>query len=1002
VAKTTKQQTWDPEMSSEPRWPTFVRGRLSGDWRDGIILGAGKSTKDRSLWLYRAVPLGPVADAKSLADMERACEPILTAYEELAALTPSTGSRRAANRGSYRETHLLAVNVPHVWTPPRDLPVSDYLTRLFPPGQGAQETISRVVLFGVRLKDSLGGGQGFKGAAQSVAETLFYGGVPMDDYEPDARKVATALERAGMTVPTAEQFHLTESWWNGGAHPDTYVVPQQDCLHIFATSAQAAAAKRLIDEGASSWQETAPSMTVTMASVTDLDLPFVPGEDSRSWWMTQILDADAAVVSVRGRVEPSKVTRGELRRNLQRNQADINARAQAGRMDRVEQDEQLELLRSVEGAYAKSSAPPTLIDASITIGINGYEPDLAGAFEALTAKVGAMPDRQRQAMAETMLGSPVRANASRQDLPTHVIAYSGAPGLSIVGDKVAKRALLLGFTERDRQPAWLDPLAASDQDSLPICVCAGATGSGKSQLMLWLAGQAPKAKIPTVLIDPKTESDHSAVIERAGGQVYSLDKLVTADGVFDPLRFSKSPEQGVELAASMIMSVNPWGRDLENFEVPLLHALNTGVAMGAKCTGQALQLAMQHGAASAELIEPIFKLAEALPMFRAMFGVNPQGQALSMHDGLTLIKVGEANLNLPEPGQPSPPLPQRVALALVRMMVFGSAMALTGRNGMILLDEAWVFLGAGRAEIERLGRLARSQRVFPMLFTQRVTDAINAGLAGYISRGIILPIEDEDEARAALQLFKVEATEERVARITSSATKGDAGGTAWNWNSMRALRNPESGKVDRGAIGLYCDLSKRAVPTEIVLPKAFLDMSSTTERDILARKATEAARSAKVAAAAPPMPSSAGLFGAPASAVPAPAPVPAPVTPGGGVPGMFTAPAAPAAVPAYGQGHVAGYGQPPVADTAPAPVPFTPPPAATPAPVPLASAPTAVPFTPAAPTGVVPLQAPPTEAAPVTPGTGAPLFGGRAAHGNDQQVPGAPETATKPRGKPLW
>ncbi|WP_251153784.1 ATP-binding protein [Cellulosimicrobium sp. Marseille-Q4280] len=971
--KTTKQPAWDPEMSSEPRWPTFVRGRWSGGWRDGIVLGAGRTSKERSLWMYRAVPLGPVADAKSIADMERACEPILTAYEELAALTSTAGSRRASNRQSYRETHLLAVNIPHVWTPPRDLPVSDYLARLFPPGRGAQETISRVVLFGVRLTDSLGGGRGFKGAVESVAETLWYGGVPEDDYEPDARKVATALERAGMTVPTAEQFHLAESWWNGGAHPDTYVVPQQDCLHIFSNSAQAAAAKRLIDEGASSWQETAPSMTVTMASVNDLDLPFTPGEESRSWWMTQLLDADCAVVSVRGRIEPAKITRGELRRNRQRNENDIQARAQAGKMDRSEQDDQLALLTQVEDFYAKSYAPPTLVDATVTIGINGYEDDLTGTFEALTAKVGAMPNRQRQAMAETMIGSPVRANASRQDLPTHVIAYSGAPGLSVVGDRVAKRALLLGFTERDKQPAWLDPLAASDQDSLPICVCAGATGSGKSQLMLWLAAQAPKAKIPAVLIDPKTGSDHSTVVERAGGQVYSLDKLVSADGVFDPLRFSRSPEQGVELAASMIMSVNPWGEHLANFEVPLLHALNVGVQMGATCTGQALQLAMQHGAATAELVTPIYKLGDAVPMFRAMFGVNPQGQALSMHDGLTLIKVGEANLNLPEPGQPNPPLPQRVALALVRMMVFGSAMALTGRNGMILLDEAWVFLGAGRAEIERLGRLARSQRVFPMLFTQRVTDATNAGLAGYISRGIILPIEDPDEARAALELFKVEATEERMARITSRATKGEAGGTAWNWNSMRALRDPESGVVDRGAVGLYCDLSGRAVPTEIVLPKAFLEMSSTTERDILARKATEAARAAKVAAAQPAMPSSAGLFG---SEPPAGAPLQQPMRP---APGMFTAP-----VPA----------QPP----APAPVaamPFTVPQQAAP-PTPAAHA------TAAGAPAAVPFTAPPTGAVPFTSAPGQAPNPGPAAHGYGQQDPGTPGTQIQPKGKPLW
>ena len=63
-------------------------------------------------------------------------------------------------------------------------------------------------------------------------------------------------------------------------------------------------------------------------------------------------------------------------------------------MDRVEQDEHLSLLTSVEDAYAKSSAPPTLVDATITIGINGYEDDLTGAERSVHSIVGALGWRQ--------------------------------------------------------------------------------------------------------------------------------------------------------------------------------------------------------------------------------------------------------------------------------------------------------------------------------------------------------------------------------------------------------------------------------------------------------------------------------------------------------------------------------------------------------------------------------------------------------------------------------
>jgi hypothetical protein len=249
------------------------------------------------------------------------------------------------------------------------------------------------------------------------------------------------------------------------------------------------------------------------------------------------------------------------------------------------------------------------------------------------------------------------------------------------------------------------------------------------------------------------------------------------------------------------------------------------------------------------MVTAVLDLAVSSPMFRACVGSTNGGQSLRASEGITLIKVGDAHLDLPPPGQLASEsnLNQRIALALVRMMVFGSASALAMRSGVLMLDEAWVMLGAGRSEMERLGRLARSQQVFPMLFTQRISDALDAGLSGYISRGLILPIQDETEALAACQMFKLEPTPERMGRITAKATLGSSAnevGTAPNWNSMRALRDHETGEVLRGAVGIYVDLAGRAVPVEVRLPDEFLKMSSTNPEDIRRRMAERAAEPA--------------------------------------------------------------------------------------------------------------------------------------------------------------
>ena len=825
----SKQAT--EEATSTPDWPTMIRTRMS----DGRLLGV-----DNSLWLYRAVPMAPVDEARTPEEGVATAIPLMLAMDELAAMTPVRMARRASSRNAYRQVHTLLVNLPQRFVPPHDHPIADYLATSFP----NTPTDKRVLLVGVRLIAKVGGEGGLKRAIDSIAETLTMGGTPLSDFDPDYQAVSAALGRAGLRAPTNEELRLASAWWNEGNAPDTPMLSQVNCLQVFTTAEAARAAKRAGPD-ADLTQLGAGHHTITFASVSDLDLPFVSPTDPRAQWASQLINQGALAISVRGKIEPCTVTRAELRRQRKRYIDDINERSAAGKMDRQEQSEQEALLAEVEAVYA-IGGPPTLIETSIVVGFNGFVPDMSELSRDLTAHLLPMWYRQRSAMAETMLCSSVRANPHLQDLPTQSIAASGLPSLSTVGDKTGA---LVGFTESDRQPAYLDPMAATDQDSLPFFVGVGATGSGKSVLMLWLADQIARigngalqtATTPVIIIDPKTSSSHDAAVLAAGGQVASLDDLASGDGVFDPIRFSTKTEVGVELAASMLMGINPWGRMKDDYETPLQYALHYGVSRGATCIGQALQVAKADGYAQPEMVDAAFRLAESSTMFRACFGINPTTDGLRVADGITLIKVGDAHLDLPSPGAVNPSLPQRIALAVVRMMVYGSAMALTGRDGVVMLDEAWVFLAAGREEMERLGRLARSQRVLPALFTQRATDPVNAGLTGYISRGMIGPIQDRDEAIAACTLFKLAPTEERLARITASDTIGSGDSTALNWNSMRALVDREvlpghtAREVHRGTVWIYCDLSDRAVPVEVILPKAFLDKASTNAAEIRKR-----------------------------------------------------------------------------------------------------------------------------------------------------------------------
>lgn len=818
-----------PKATQDLDMPTTLMSRLP----DGRCVG-----EDRSVWLYRKVSLAPVVDASSSESALEASSPIRAAIDEIGELGKAVMGRRNLSRSSYRNIHLLMVDVPQQYSPPSDSDIRWWLAENYE----NRTTQRRLLLLGVKLVDTTDTSGGLRSIAHYVAETMA-SGLPLSAYDQDAQAIDAILARHGMITPTNADFQLANSWWNHGLAPDVPMLPHGDHVHIWSDISTATKAQdSLQGKPCEEWPEMPRHHTLAMATVQDFDLPFVDQSHPAAQWAAGLVAAGAAMVSIRGLVEPPSVTRSELRRNRKRFINDVNERQAQGGMERFEQEEMLENLTSMEALYSSGGGPATLVETTILCAFPGRDPmtgyDVTGLGRQSGVILNPMASRQLKALRETMLCSGVRSSPHRLDVPSHLVASSGINSLSVVGDGTGA---LIGFTERDRQPAYISPFAASDEDQLPLTVVAAQSGAGKTVFLLHLANQFARMKTasgeqaPVVIIDPKVGSDHTAAVTASGGQVASLDELASADGIFDPIRFAADPRAGVDLAASMLMSVNPWGSKLDDYQTPLTAALAYGVRNGARCTGEALQAALKGNDAPRDMVDRAFDLAESSPLFRACMGINPTSRGLRVAGGITLIKVGNAHLNLPSPGATQLSQPQKVALTLVRMMVYGSAMALAGRQGVLMLDEGWVILGAGPEEIERLGRLARSQQVLPMIYTQRMTDLTNAGLMGYISRGVIMPFRDREEARAAFATFKLEATADRLDRITAPDTIGDGAEAMPNWFSMRALHEPGTRKVLRGTVAFYVDLRGRVIPVEVTIPPNFLAVASTSPEDVRRR-----------------------------------------------------------------------------------------------------------------------------------------------------------------------
>lgn len=809
-------------IPTTPQWETRAKKPL----RDGRWQGI-----DNSVWLWRAVPMSSVTDASSNQEMISVGMPLATAYEELAKMAGRGSSRRAAKH-TYRQTHALLINIPTLYESPPASPIRDFLNRNY----GDRATLKRVLLFGVKLRDSVGSGS-WKDAIASVAETLQYGGAPLSDFDKDADDVSAALSRAGFRTPTIDELHLADSWWNRGNAPGIPVIPHEEHMHYFATVASARRAMAVDPADCSNWPHQDTEHAISFATIANLDLRYTDATTHLARWATPLLDAGARVISIRALVEPSQVTRNELRGQQRRYRADLEELAVQNKMDRAEMKEREEELGQVEAAYAQGTAPATLMDTSVLVGFDSVIDDIT-KLEPPGITLSTMVNRQAAAWHETMACSGVRANAYLHDLPASTIAFSALPSISRVGDEMGA---LIGLTERDRQPAYFSPRAASEGDASPLTAVFGASGSGKTQLLQFLADQFLRLGYPQLIVNPKSGDSLRDALEPAGAHVATLDDFLSSDGILDPIRIFDDPQMGISKSVSMISTVNPFGPHVAAYMTQIAFGIDWGVKSGARATGQALKMAVEAGVIPAEYAAPVFQYAQVYPMFRATFGMNPDTEALRLSEGTTLVEVGQSAFELPSSSyagdisaHPDPTV--RNSMNIIRMLIWGGMNALRHRGGAAVhFDESWVMEMGAAGDLDQVGRLARSWDVLPILYTQKPSLQRKIGLKGYLSRVLIGHIKDKDEVDAVLEMAGQSDNAEMRRRI--STPRFLSGGSGLNWDSLQHLPNPDGPGVARGAVFYYVDMKNRVAPVEVTLAEEFLRNSSTNPDDVRRRRA---------------------------------------------------------------------------------------------------------------------------------------------------------------------
>lgn len=760
---------------------------------------------DKSVWVYREFPLTPLQweDPEQRLTIGRRLAALL---EDLGATSkPIGGGLRALSRN--REVHVVSIAYGTFGAVPDGTPdglapfLSDLLDEVVP---------DKTLLVGVKLRSTptaaLNAASRGGVAAQAKAALALAGmdnTTNLDAYRTDLKEIEGLLRKAGTAAPSTPALRQLESWYNGGRGPDAAIAAADTRLHVSGSG------------------------TFEMSALMRFDSPVLQAPYSQ-WLLDAMTHPEGAnVVSVRAELEPPQVTRARVRHSQRKVRAQMEEEAATGDIEREENSETFQLAQEVEN-FVRTSREPMLTNTSIVFARRVDETanetflDFLAGVHGIEAKP--LEKRQIGVLEETLPCARRRVNPFVQDLSIGMIAYAGLPSFSTLGDD---SGCLLGHVDPDYVPFYVDPYGAPRANKPPVMAVFGDPGSGKTFACQLLAAQSVFGSVSTIMVNPKgfdTLKPFADYIARQGfpSRVVSMRKMEEQGGAFDPFRFCE-PQAAAEIATSHIATVLGNGKGLDaKQEILLGDGLARGAAAGARCVRDALEYVEDR-----EIVELVLMQARASTLFALGIG-NVEQPEWTDEGGLTLIEF-DRELPLPDPKKDasSYEMAERVALAAMRLVTRASMeILMKADGGVLVVDEAHTYLSSpeGLKSLQRIGREGRSLNLLPVFATQRIADVMNADLAGYLSRVLVMALSDEVEASAALELCGLRATSERIEFLRECGP-----------------RRPSESSPGRGALAFHRDLRNRHSVVAIgPVPEDVRLAFSTNPEDRKARAAGDA------------------------------------------------------------------------------------------------------------------------------------------------------------------
>ena len=432
----------------------------------------------------------------------------------------------------------------------------------------------------------------------------------------------------------------------------------------------------------------------------------------------------------------------------------------------VESAERPHLARELEAVLGGGDRPPLLRSALLLSVAGRDEAQLEERIERLRESYGRVQlhrpgGEQHRLFLASLPATTFPLPEYKEHLLPDQLGAMVPHAISHAGSRIGP---YIGYTlTGSRQPVQFDLAEACQQSRPPTCLLAGSLGSGKTiclELAVWQAFLQGSG--PIVDIDPKGDHRLEALPGVAGSiETIELSAQERYRGLLDPMRVG-SEETREDLTYNFLVSILPAPVKPE-WQTQLRLAISEAAAAGATCCGEVL--ARMNASESAEALEA----ARAIDVHGrgglAKLGLGRGGEEIAAVGDAQVVSLRIKNLTLPLAGTARSELleEERTSLAVLRLL---AAYALrlcatdTTRHSVLAMDEAWALTSdtQGRALLERISRLGRSQNITPILATQMLGDA--AELEPLVGALFAFGVETEVEARKALALLRLDPDDE--------------------------------------------------------------------------------------------------------------------------------------------------------------------------------------------------------------------------------------------------